>query len=397
MAWNEPGGNNNDQDPWGGGKRGNDQGPPDLDEALRKGLDKLNRLLGGGRSGGGGSQNRGSGSGYGFLFAIVGIVIVAWLAFQSFYTVDERERAIVLRFGQYYQTEKPGLHFRIPWVDEVHRVQVTSVNSFNVRGEMLTEDENIVDVNLSVQYVVSDPKSYVLNIRDGGQALQYASDSALRHEVGSMAFQNVITEGRAELAVNVEKRLQGFLDDYHSGLRVLKVNVESTQPPQEVQDAFQDVQRAKEDEQRAQEEAETYRNKVVPEARGKAQRIVQDAQAYKQQVIDQATGDAARFDKVLSAYKQAPEVTRERLYLSAMEKIMGDSSKVMLNTHSNDNVIFLPLNRLSQGAQGSSDASDGSNSGSGSADLSNSDIQALTDRVVNELRSRQDNSGRRGR
>ena len=388
MAWNEPGGNRNDQDPWGSGKRGNDQGPPDLDEALRKGLDKLNRLFGGGGNRGSNNRSGGGGNGgYGVLLALVAVAVVVFLVFQSVYTVDARERGVVLRFGQYDRTVNPGLHFKVPLVDSVRKVQVTDVRSFSARGEMLTEDENIVDVNLSIQYVVSNPEAFTLQVREPVQALQYATDSSLRHEVGSMALHSVLTEGRAELASQVEQRLQHFLDEYKAGVRVVKVNVESTQPPKEVQDAFQDVQRAKEDEQRAKEEAETYRNKVVPEARGQAQRVMEEAQAYKQEVTDRAKGQAARFSKLLTAYNLAPKVTRERMYLDTMEKVMSQSSKVLLDTGKGDNVIYLPLNKLAQGTTPSDSSQDNSDT---------PNIQALTNQVINELRQRQNSTSGRG-
>ncbi len=358
MAWNEPGGNRNDQDPWGSGKRGGNQGPPDLDEALRRGLDKLNRLLGGGRGGSGSSGGSGN-SGFGPAFGLIAVVIVLFLAWQSVFTVDARERGVVLRFGKYDQTVTPGLHYKIPFVDDVRMVQVTGVRSFTTKQEMLTGDENIVDVKLSVQYVINDAKKFVLAVRDPVQTLEYATDSALRHVVGSMKLDDVLTEGRAQLAAGVEQRLQHFLNEYQAGVQLQQVNVEDAQPPKAVQDAFQDVQRAKLDEQSSQEQAQKYRNQVVPEARGKAQRMLEDAQAYKQQVIDQAKGRAARFDKVLSAYKQAPLVTRERLYLDTIEQIMRDTSKVLVDTKSSNNMLYLPLDKLSQSAAGGKSGSGG--------------------------------------
>jgi len=274
MAWNEPGGNRNDNDPWGtgGGRRGNDQGPPDLDEALKKGLEKLNRMLGGkgSKSGGNGSGASGNAGGMGAMLALAAILFLGYVIFQSFYTVDEQERAVVLRFGEYNRTENPGLRFKVPLIDDVTKVRVTSVRTAESSGQMLTQDENLVTVDLQVQYRVGDAKSYVLNVRDSNQALAFATDSALRHEVGSSSLDDVLTEGRAELAVRVEQRLQRFLEEYGTGLEIVRVNVESTQPPPAVQDAFREVQRAREDEQRVKEEAETYRNKVVPEARGQA-------------------------------------------------------------------------------------------------------------------------------
>lgn len=396
MAWNEPGGNRNDNDPWGtgGGRRGNDQGPPDLDEALKKGLDKLNKLLGGkgNRSGGsGGGSSSGNSGGFGAILALAGILVVGYVIFQSFYTVDEQERAVVLRFGEFSRTENPGLRFKVPLIDDVTKVRVTNVRTAESSGQMLTQDENLVTVDLQVQYRVGDAKAYVLNIRDSNEALAFATDSALRHEVGSSTLDQVLTEGRAELAVRVEQRLQTFLRDYGAGLEIVRVNVESTQPPDAVQDAFREVQRAREDEQRVKEEAETYRNKVVPEARGQAQRMIEEAQAYKQEVVERANGETARFLALLQVYQMSPVVTRERMYLQALEGVLSNTSKVLVDTESSGNMMYLPLDRLTQNrsAGGSNSASDGSDG--------QPNIQTLTDQVIQELRGRQDTGIRRSR
>ncbi|SFR52476.1 protease FtsH subunit HflK [Marinobacter daqiaonensis] len=401
MAWNEPGGNRNDNDPWGtgGGRRGgNDQGPPDLDEALKKGLDKLNRMLGGkgnrsGGSGGGSGGSGGSAAGIGAVLALGAIIVAGYVVFQSFYTVDEQERAVVLRFGEYHRTENPGLRFKLPLVESATKVRVTNVRNAESRGQMLTQDENLVSVELQVQYRVADAKAYVLNVRDSNQALAFATDSALRHEVGSTTLDQVLTEGRAELAINVEQRLQSFLADYSTGLEIVQVNVESTQPPEAVQDAFREVQRAREDEQRFKEEAETYRNRVVPEARGRAQRLLEEAMAYKEEVIERARGETARFTELLSVYQNAPEVTRERMYLQALENVFTNTSKVLVDTDSSGNMMYLPLDRIM------SDQNQAAVSGSRSDSSQRTDeqnIQALTDRVIEELRNRQESSNSRG-
>ncbi len=394
MAWNEPGGNRNDNDPWGtGGRRGDDQGPPDLDEALKKGLDKLNRMLGGKgkKSGGSGGSTGGSAGGFGAIIALAGILVVGYVVFQSFYTVDEQERAVVLRFGEYNRTENPGLRFKVPLIDDVTKVRVTNVRTAESSGQMLTQDENLVTVDLQVQYRVADAQAYVLNVRDSNQALAFATDSALRHEVGSSSLDDVLTEGRAELAVRVEQRLQRFLGEYGTGLEIVRVNVESTQPPPAVQDAFREVQRAREDEQRVKEEAETYRNKVVPEARGQAQRMIEEANAYKQEVIERARGETARFLELLAVYQNAPTVTRERMYLQTLETVLSNSSKILLDTESSGNMMYLPLDRLTQGSL----PRGGSQSASENSDQA--DVQSITDQVIRELRSRQDANARRSR
>ena len=375
------------------GRRGNDHGPPALDEALKKCLDKLNLMLGGkGGSGSGnnGSSSGGSSGGFGAILAIAAILVVGYVIYQSFYTVDEQERAVVLRFGEYSRTENPGLRFKVPLIDNVYKVRVTNVRTAQSSGQMLTQDENLVTVDLQVQYRVGDAKAYVLNIRDSNQALAFATDSALRHEVGSSSLDDVLTEGRAELAVRVEQRLQSFLRDYGAGLEIVRVNVESTQPPEAVQDAFREVQRAREDEQQLKEEAETYRNKIVPEARGRAQRLIEEAQAYKQQVVERARGETARFNELLKVYTMAPDVTRDRMYLQALENVMSSTSKILVDTESSNNMLYLPLDQLTRR---SSAQSGNSSSGSGN----NIDIRQLSDQVLEELRSRQDTTVRRSR
>lgn len=401
MAWNEPGGNRNDRDPWGGGNRGggnnngNNQGPPDLDEALKKGLEKLNNLLGGKKGGGGSGGGSGgqSSGGFGLVLALVGLVLFGFLAYDSVYLVDERENGVVLRFGKYHTTTLPGLNFKLPLVDDVRLVTVTDVRSFRSTGAMLTEDENIVNVDLAVQYRVNDPRQFVLNVRNPQTTLQYATDSALRHEVGSAGLTGVLTDRRAELAQLVEKRLQRFLDSYTVGMQILRVNVESTQPPEQVQDAFQDVQRAREDEQRYKDEAERYRNKVVPEARGRAQRMIEEAEAYRAEVVERAAGEANRFLAVLDVYSSAPDVTRERMYVEAMQNVLSETSKVVVDVEEGNNMMMLPLDRMQQagGAQALADRSKGS-------DNVPYDMKELTDRVVEEIRSRDSgNNSRRGR
>jgi len=396
MAWNEPGGNRNDNDPWGtgGGRRGNDQGPPDLDEALKKGLEKLNRMLGGkgGNSGNsGGSSSGGSAGGFGAVIALAAILALGYVVFQSFYTVDEQERAVVLRFGEYSTTENPGLRFKVPLIDRVYKVGVTNVRTAQSSGQMLTMDENLVTVDLQVQYRVGNARDYVLNVRDSNEALSFATDSALRHEVGSSTLDEVLTEGRAELAIRVEQRLQSFLREYGAGLEVVRVNVESTQPPSAVQDAFREVQRAREDEQRLKEEAETYRNRIVPEARGQAQRLIEEANAYLEEVVERARGESSRFTQLLEVYEIAPNVTRERMYIQAVEQVLANSSKIFIDTESSGNMMYLPLDRLMQGTGGSSSSSRSSSSGN------QADIGTLADQVLQELRTRQDTNIRRSR
>ncbi|MAM86023.1 MAG: FtsH protease activity modulator HflK [unclassified Hahellaceae] len=346
MAWNEPGGGNKGgQDPWGSGRRkGNQDGPPELDELFKKGMDKLNSLFGGKKGGGGGSSNQQSSAGGIIVIAlIVAAILAAW---NSVYRVDEKERAIVLRFGKYLKTEDPGLQFRIPIVDQIYIEDVTAVRTLKKKSHMLTEDENIVDIDLSVQWVVKDLQRFTLNMRSAPTTLDYATDSALRHEVGTTEMDKVLTEGREFLAIEVQDRLQNILDFYGAGIQIQAVNIEAAQPPQQVSGAFEDVQRAKEDEQRVVNRAEAYRNQVVPESRGKAQRIIEEANAYREQVVAMAKGETDRFLQVLEIYETAPAITRERMYIETMEQVMSKSSKILVDQKNGSNIMYLPLDRM---------------------------------------------------
>lgn len=375
MAWNEPG-NSNDQDPWGG-KRKNEQGPPDLDEVVKKVQEGLSKLFGGGGKKGGSAP---SGKVSGGLLGIVLVGIAVLWGAAGFYTVDQQERAVVLRLGKFLETVSPGLQWNPPLIDSVNKVNVTQVRTHNSRGVMLTEDENIVEVSLSVQYVVNDPKAFYLNVRDPEISLVHATESALRHVVGSAEMHAVLTEGRELVASDVQVRLQSYLDRYGTGLGISKVNIENTQAPREVQPAFDDVIKAREDEQRVKNEAEAYANQVVPEARGYAQRLREEANAYREQVISRAEGEAERFTKLLTEYEKAPEVTRERLYIDAMEEVLGNTSKVMVDVKGGNNMLYLPLDKLTQ--SGVSQLSAGT---SGAA----RDLDALTDQVIEKIRERQ--------
>lgn len=339
MAWNEPGGNN--QDPWGGRKGGGNDGPPDLDEAFKKVQEKINGLFGGGGKSSGG---KGGLSGASFMAMLI-IFSLVYLAL-GVYQVNEQERAVVLRFGLYNQTKGPGLHWNPPLVDSVTTVNVTRVRLHSTKGEMLTEDLNIVEVNLSVQYSIGDARDFVLKVRNPESSLAQAADSALRHIIGSSEMHSVLTEGREQIAIDVAVRLQSYLDHYSTGIQIEKVNVEETNPPDQVQEAFDDVNKAREDEERSKNEAEAYANGIIPEARGKAQRTIEEANAYQAQVVARSQGEAQRFKKLLAEYNKAPRVTRERLYIDAMQEVLSNSSKVMVDVEGGNNMLYLPLDKL---------------------------------------------------
>ncbi|KGE05187.1 FtsH protease activity modulator HflK [Pseudohaliea rubra] len=373
MAWNEPGGGKKPNDPWGGG----DQGPPDLDEALRKLQQRLGGLFGGRRGGSGGGGGGASLSGAMLGLVAAGIFVV-W-ALMGFYQVDEQERAVVLRFGKYQSTAMPGLHWNPPLIDEVIRVNTTKVRSASFREVMLTQDENIVEVRTSVQYVVDDVKSYVLEVRAPENSLEQAAQSALRHVVGGMTMDLVLTEGRARIAQEMRERLQAYTSAYGTGIRISTVNVDESKPPSQVQAAFDDVIKAREDEERVKNEAQSYANGIVPEARGRAQRTIEEASAYREQVIARAEGEADRFGQLLAEYRKAPEVTRERLYIDAMQGVLGKTNKVMVDVDGGNNVMYLPLDKMAERAASAP------RSGR-EISLDTATIRELTDAVTEQLR-----------
>lgn len=372
MAWNEPGGgkNSNNQDPWGsGGNRGGKQGPPDLDEALRKLQDSLNGIFGKKRTSGGdsgGGNGRFSGSGQGIpkgVWLIAGLlVVVVWL-FSAVYMVDQQEQAVVLRFGEYNRTVESGLHLYFPPIEKKFQRNVTQVRSYRQQGQMLTEDENIVEVPLAVQYRISNLEDFVLKVEDPEISLQHATESALRHVVGSTAMHQVLTEGREQMGVETTERLQRYLDAYQTGITVVQVNIESAQAPAEVQDSFDDVIRAREDEVRERNLAESYANGVIPEARGHAQRLLEEANGYREAMVARAKGEAQRFNLLVSEYAKAPEVMRERMFIETLQEVMSNTSKIMVSGgEGNSNLLYLPIDKLMQQGAGASSSSSSSSS-----------------------------------
>ena len=384
MAWNEPGGNSNNQDPWGGKRRNNGdrKGPPDLDEAFRKLQESLNGLFGGGKKRTGGGGNEGGSGGKSAGFGVLGLVLVVmaavWL-YSAVYVVDEQEQAVVLRLGKYYDTVGPGLNIFLPPFDKKYMENVTRERAYTKQGQMLTEDENIVEVPLTVQYKISNLRDFVLNVDQPEISLQQATDSALRHVVGSTSMDQVLTDGREQMAVEIKDRLQRFLDTYKTGITVTQVNVQNAAAPREVQEAFDDVIRAREDEQRARNQAESYANGVVPEARGQAQRIIEDANGYRDEVVSRAKGEADRFTKLVAEYRKNPDVTRDRLYLDTMQDVYSNTSKVLVtgNKDGQSNLLYLPLDKMIDGRSGGSTTAAGSAASSSSSDAgthSNTDM-----------------------
>ncbi|MDD7805717.1 MAG: FtsH protease activity modulator HflK [Endozoicomonas sp. (ex Botrylloides leachii)] len=384
MAWNEPGGNN--QDPWGGGNKGKKQGPPDLDDAFRKLQSKLSSMFGGSNR----STGRGNNTGSSSVLLIGGLVLLATIyLWNAIYTVDEKERAVILRFGQYVETVGPGLHIYFPGIEQKFQERVTEYRTYSLRQQMLTEDENIVEVSMSVQYNITNIKDYTLNVAKPLVSLEEATQSALRHVVGSSEMHQVLTEGRETMGKDVRDRLQTYLNSYGSGINVRKVNVESAQPPSEVQAAFDDVIRAREDEERSKNRAEAYANMIIPEARGKAQRTIENASAYRDEVIAKAEGEASRFSEFYTEYRKAPEVTRERLYIETMQDILSKNNKVLIDVKGGNNMMYLPLDQLMKAKKGSQKGS--------VSELSAKELNAISNQVTEKLNKRANSARSSGR
>ncbi|WP_020558591.1 FtsH protease activity modulator HflK [Thiofilum flexile] len=344
MPWNEPGDNN--QDPWTGKKRstGSKASPEELLNSFTK---KLNELLGG-RSGGSNNSSPSQSPNLKTLGLLAAAGVVAWLAF-GIYTVDARQQALVLRFGSYAETTGPGLHWHLPYpIERIEIVDVDQNRSAQDRSTMLTKDENIVDIAVSVQYKVSDPVAYSFNVRnidssvDQHGTLYQVLRSSIREVVGRNSMDFILKEGREQIALETQTLMQDILNGYNAGVRIIKVNLTYAEAPTEVKDAFDDANRAREDANRFQNEADAYAKKVVPEARGQAARKLEEANAYREQVTAQAQGDTARFTQLLSEYQKAPIVTRERLYLDTMEKVLTGSRKVLVD-NKQQNILYLPI------------------------------------------------------
>jgi membrane protease subunit HflK len=363
MSWNEPGGDN--KDPWSG--RNDKNNPPDLDEVVRSLQQKLNGLFGGGSNGS--NDDKTPSSAEGFPLKNIGYVavgaVVLW-SLSGVYTVDEGTRGVVTRFGAYVSTTQPGLNWHLP--SPIEQVQVINVeqqrfievgyrsNAGQAMGSvpkesmMLTRDENIVDVRLAVQYQVKDAKDYAFNVLDPASTLKQVTESVERGVIGHSDMDFVLTEGRSEIVQDIKAEIQTVMDNYKAGVLVTSVNLQDAQPPEQVQGAFEDAIKAREDKQRLINEAEAYSNDVVPKARGAASRIVQESEGYKVKVIAKATGDVSRFSQLDSEYKKAPAVTKQRMYIEAMESVLGRSKNVLVDVKGGNNILYLPLDKLNSNA-----------------------------------------------
>ncbi|MCL9783850.1 FtsH protease activity modulator HflK [Vibrio sp. S4M6] len=347
MAWNEPGNNNDnngrDKDPWGNNNNrgGRDQGPPDLDEVFNKLSQKLGGKFGG-KNGKGSPIGSGGKVGIGL---IVLAAIVVW-AFFGIYTVGEAQRAVVLQLGKFDKIEGPGLNWRPPFIDTYTLVNVQSIRSLRTSGTMLTKDENVVTVSMDVQYRVSNPYNYLYKVVNPDDSLRQATESALRAVIGDSLMDSILTDGRQQIRQSTQETLEHIIDRYDMGIQIVAVNFEDARPPEQVKDAFDDATASREDEQRYVREAEAYSNDILPKATGRAERIKKEAQGYAERVVNQAYGQVAQFDQLLPEYKAAPKVTRERMYLDAMEQVYSHTSKVLIDSNSSGNLLYLPIDKL---------------------------------------------------
>ena len=354
MAWNDP--------QWGNRDNRKNSGPPDLDEIWRKINQKLNGMFGGKSGGGGDGGSTGSSlpGGGNLIGLLVGVAVLVWLA-SGFYIVDTGQRGIVLRFGKYIETTEPGPRWHLPWpiesrevvnVDQVRTVEIGYRN--NVKSKvlkeslMLTDDENIIDLQFAVQYILKDPVDFLFVNRAPEDTVLQVAETAMREIVGKNKMDYVLYEGRADIAARAKVLMQDILDRYKTGISVSQVTLQNIQPPEQVQAAFDDAVKAGQDRERLKNEAEAYSNDVVPRARGLASRLKEEAEGYKLAVIANAEGEASRFSQILAEYQKAPQVTRQRLYLDTMQTVMNNTSKIVVDQKGGNSLLYLPLDKLQQ-------------------------------------------------
>ncbi|HEY0107928.1 MAG TPA: FtsH protease activity modulator HflK [Rhizomicrobium sp.] len=363
MPWtNSSGGSGNGgpTGPWSRGPSSSGGGgmrPPDLEDLLRRGQDRLKSFL------------PGPGFGTGSLVVLLLVVVVVWLL-SGIYFVESYEQGIVLRFGKYVARTTSGINYHLPWpIETAYTLDVTRPRQINIgfkppesdavaedissESDMLTGDENIIDVNFTVLWVVKDAGAYLFNVEDPDATIKAVAESAMREVVGRSQFENILTQDREAIQFEVKDLMQKTLDGYGAGVTVTSVNMQKADPPDEVISAYRDVQAARADQERMRNEAEGYANKVIPEARGNAARIVQDAEAYRQQAIAEASGQAKRFLSVLAQYRTAPDVTRRRMYLETMSSILANSNKVIVDNSAKGVVPYFQLpSMLGSGGRG---------------------------------------------
>jgi len=348
---------------WG---KKNNSGPPDLDELWRNFNKKLNSLFGGKGGGAGGNEGGGAAPGggnfmrYGSVGLVAGLLLVLWI-FSGFYTINEGQRGVVLRFGKYVETTQSGLRWHFPYpIETVETVNLSQVRTVevgyrnNVKSKvlkeslMLTDDENIIDIQFAVQYILKNPEDFLFNNRSPEDAVLQAAETAIREIVGKSKMDFVLYEGREQVAAHATRLMQEILDRYKIGIAISKVTMQNAQPPEQVQAAFDDAVKAGQDRERQKNEGQAYANDVIPKAKGNAARLLEEAEGHKQRVTVSAEGDASRFKQVLVEYSKAPGVTRERLYLDMMQQVLSSTSKVLVDQKGGSNLLYLPLDKLMQ-------------------------------------------------
>ncbi len=361
-------------DPQWGKRGGNNEGPPYLDLLWRKFTQKVSALLGRrgpqNRPNGGPPDIKQLGGGFGLLITLIAVI---WLA-SGFYTIDASQRGVVLRFGNYAETTQPGLRWHLPYpIETVEKVNVSSVRTAeigyrnNVKSKvpkealMLTDDENIVDIQFAVQYIVTDAREFLFNNRNPEDTVLQAAETAIREIVGKSRMDFVLYEGRTEIAAGARKLMQDILDRYKTGITISAVTMQNAQPPEQVQSAFDDAVKAGQDRERLKNEGQAYANDVIPRARGAASRLLEEAAGYEQRVVANAEGEASRFKQILVEYLAAPVVMRERLYLETMQQILANSNKVLIDQKGGGNLLYLPLDKLMQTATAPVAGSDAAN------------------------------------
>jgi membrane protease subunit HflK len=354
-------------DPQWGRKKGN-SGPPDLDELWRNVNKKLNNLLkrksgGGGGEGSGGGEKPTGGKPLHFrggIGLVAGLLLLMWVS-SGFYIVNEGQRGVVLRFGKYVETTQAGLRWHMPYpVEVVESVNLSQVRTVeigyrnNVRSKvlkeslMLTDDENIIDIQFAVQYILKNPEEFLFNNREPESAVMQAAETAIREVIGKSKMDFVLYEGREQVAAQTTVLMQEILDRYKIGVAISKVTMQNAQPPEQVQAAFDDAVKAGQDRERQKNEGQAYANDVIPKARGNAARLMEEAEGYKQRVIVSSEGDASRFKQILVEYSKAPGVTRDRMYLDMMQQVLSSSTKILVDQKSGNNLLYLPLDKLIQ-------------------------------------------------
>jgi membrane protease subunit HflK len=335
MAWNEPGGGGKDQDPWSNPRRSGK--PPNIDEAISR----LQKKFGGAVGGAGGAKG---------VAVVAALLVGVWLL-SGIYIIDAGQRGIELQFGKYTDTTTAGPHWHLPYpVGSVIKVNVDELRDKQLKMSALTNDENIVEVRIGSQFVIADPVKYLFNVRDPDGTLLDVMQSAIREVIGGKKMDNVLTDGRTEIASLVRDRMQEMLNGYDTGLKVQSVNLQDVQPPEAVQPAFEDAIRAREDEQRYISEASAYANKIIPQARGEAAQIDEQAKGYESKITNLALGEASRFTQLLKSYQMAPDLTRERMYLDTVAGVLAKNKSVVIDSGQSGNVFYLPLGGDSRAA-----------------------------------------------